>query len=147
MDASSDSYSRAFRKRYLFSFLITMGRTEGFLGISRFDSVLALDETFPPIFRRIVLFACGAGVFIPLAFYIITLGGRLSGAAIFLSIASLCGACLLPTLSLGFWQRAVRYNPAGAFSGPFLSRLDLYLYEIVRNASRLAPSFAPRDLF
>ena len=114
-----------------------MGRTEGFLGISRFDSVLALDETFPPIFRRIVLFACGAGVFIPLAFYIITLGGRLSGAAIFLSIASLCGACLLPTLSLGFWQRAVRYNPAGAFSGPFLSRLDLYLYEIVRNASRM----------
>ena len=113
-----------------------MRRTESFLGRSRFDPVLALDETFSSVFRRIVLFACGAGVFISLVLYSVA-GNRLIGANIFLSFVFLCSACFLPTLSLGFWRRSIRYNPTGAFSGPFLSRLDLYLYEIVRTASRM----------
>src|SRR3989344_4824041 len=113
-----------------------MRRTESFLGRSRFDPVLALDETFSSVFRRIVLFACGAGVFISLVLYSVA-GNRLIGANIFLSFVFLCSACFLSTLSLGFWLRSIRYNPTGAFSGPFLSRLDLYLYEIVRTASRM----------
>lgn len=112
-----------------------MGSTEGFLGKSRFDSIWALDETFPPVLRRIILFACGAGAVISLILYFAA-SSRFAGANIFLSLASFCGACLFPTLSLGFWQRSIRYNPMGVFSGKFLPRLDLYLYEIVRAASR-----------